>query len=235
MTDNPETANTEISMQELVQGIGRLIIKLNDSVVKVDKRLEDMEKGLSTLLDENFKAVTAELTRANELLSGIGGQVPAPAPAADDQAPAAVSGIDPQGLVTKLDEVKAELTGIREDLGKAQEKLLQALASGPEDSVDKKMFTDTLNDLSVMVSESSKSMEETITKVIGESGEKRDKILVENVEVLSQSISNWPRPSRAIGTHSRAKARIDKGRNRRRSRANARPAHRVARKVARSR
>ena len=46
MTDNPETANTEISMQELVQGIGRLIIKLNDSVVKVDKRLEDMEKGL---------------------------------------------------------------------------------------------------------------------------------------------------------------------------------------------
>ena len=190
MTDNPETANTEISMQELVQGIGRLIIKLNDSVVKVDKRLEDMEKGLSTLLDENFKAVTAELTRANELLSGIGGQVPAPAPAADDQAPAAVSGIDPQGLVTKLDEVKAELTGIREDLGKAQEKLLQALASGPEDSVDKKMFTDTLNDLSVMVSESSKSMEETITKVIGESGEKRDKILVENVEVLSQSIKD---------------------------------------------
>jgi tetratricopeptide (TPR) repeat protein len=56
--------------------------------------------------------------------------------------------------------------------------------------VDRKMFTDTLNDLSVMVSESSKSMEETITKVIGESGENRDKALVENVGTLSQGIKD---------------------------------------------
>ena len=71
MSDAPEASSNEISMQELVQGIGRLIIKLNDSVTKVDKRIETLETGITTILEEQFKAVTEELSRTNELLGSM--------------------------------------------------------------------------------------------------------------------------------------------------------------------
>ncbi|MBN2609855.1 MAG: tetratricopeptide repeat protein [Candidatus Fermentibacteraceae bacterium] len=193
MTDTPEAANNEISMQELVQGIGRLVIKLNESVVKVDKRIEDLEKNVSSLLSESFNAITAELSKTNELLAGMGGQmaVPVQVPEGKQATPAAgAAGIGADGLVGKLDELKAELSGMRKDLGNAEEKLLKALAEGPVDSVDRKMFADTLNDLSVMISESSKSLEQSFSKVIGESGESRDKVLADNIGILSEGIKD---------------------------------------------
>ncbi|MBN2587439.1 MAG: tetratricopeptide repeat protein [Candidatus Fermentibacteraceae bacterium] len=193
MTDTPEATNNEISMQELVQGIGRLVIKLNESVVKVDKRIEDLEKNVSSLLSESFNAITAELSKTNELLAGMGGQmaVPVQVPEGKQATPAAgAAGIGADGLVGKLDELKAELSGMRKDLGNAEEKLLKALAEGPVDSVDRKMFADTLNDLSVMISESSKSLEQSFSKVIGESGESRDKVLADNIGILSEGIKD---------------------------------------------
>jgi tetratricopeptide (TPR) repeat protein len=193
MSDTPEAANNDISMQELVQGIGRLVIKLNESVVKVDKRIEDLEKSVSSLLDENFKAITAELSKTNELLAGMGGRMAVPVPLPDGEKAAPTSGaggMQTEGLVGKLDELKAELSGMREDLGSAEEKLLKALSDGPADSVDRKMFADTLNDLSIMISESSKSVEQSLSKVIGESGESRDKVIADNIGILSEGIKD---------------------------------------------
>lgn len=189
MSDKPENGSNEISMQELVQGIGRLIIKLNESVQKVDKRVESLESGLSTLLEENFKAVTAELARSNELLSNISA-APAPPAIAGEEAgtgtPVAARPPEPtEGMIEKLDELKEELSGLRKDLGDAEGKLLKALAEGPEDAVGRELFSSSLSDISVMVSESSKSLEESISRIVGESAENRDKALSESMGTLS--------------------------------------------------
>ncbi|MFO8182862.1 MAG: tetratricopeptide repeat protein [Candidatus Aegiribacteria sp.] len=182
MSDTPETANNEVSMQELVQGIGRLVIRLNDSIVKVDQRVEKLETGLSTLLEQSFRAVTEELSRTNELLEGMAPE--------DLQAPQSGStGGQVEGMLEKLDQLKVELSGIREDMAGTEEKLLTVLRDGPEDLVGKEVFTATLNDLSVMVSESTRSLEETVSRVMVESGEEREKIFSENVKLISDGLT----------------------------------------------
>lgn len=182
MSDTPETANNEISMQELVQGIGRLVIRLNDSVVKVDQRIEKLETGLSTLLEQNFRAVTEELSKSNELLAGLAPENLEASGSGSTEGPV-------EGMVEKLDELKVELSGIREAMAGTEEKLLTALRDGPEDLVGKEMFTGTLNDFSVMVSESTRSLEETVSSIVEESGEEREKVLKEHVKLISEGLT----------------------------------------------
>lgn len=191
MSDAPEASSNEISMQELVQGIGRLIIKLNDSVSKVDKRIENLETGISTILEEQFKTVTEELSRANELLASMSsGQRPsAPAPegpAADTEAGAQAP--YSEALLPKLEEIRTELTGIREDIGSAEEKMLKALSDGPSDGLKAELFKDSLNDLSVMVSESTKSIEDAMGRTMEESDGKRAEDLTEKTGLISQAL-----------------------------------------------
>ncbi|OPL18695.1 MAG: hypothetical protein AVO35_05030 [Candidatus Aegiribacteria sp. MLS_C] len=174
-------------MQELVQGIGRLVIKLNESVLKVDKRLESLEKGLSELLEGNFKAVTSELARSNELLSSISGApLPQAAAEAGPESPVSPRVSDQtEGMIVKLDELREELAGLRKDLGESEVKLLKALADGPEDSVGRELFSSSLSDISVMVSESSKSLEETISRIVVETEGNRSKAISDSIGTLS--------------------------------------------------
>ena len=193
MSDAPEASSKEISMQELVQGIGRLIIKLNDSVSKVDKRIENLETGISTILEEQFKTVTEELSRANELLasmsSGQRPSAPAPEGPAEDTGARAQAPY-PEELLPKLEEIRTELSGIREDLGSAEEKMLKTLSEGPSDGLNAEMFKDSLNDLSVMVSESTKSIEEAIGRTLEESDGKRAEHLTEKTELISRALKD---------------------------------------------
>ena len=71
MDDKPEADNTDHIMEELITGIGKLVYKLNESVVSIDTRLEKLETGISSLLLEKFESVTAELVKSNELLAGM--------------------------------------------------------------------------------------------------------------------------------------------------------------------
>lgn len=182
MSDTPETANNEISMQELVQGIGRLVIRLNDSVVKVDQRIEKLETGLSALLEKSFTAVTEELSRTNQLLAGMTPENRKAAGEGSTEGPA-------EGMAEKLDELKAELSGIREAMAGTEEKLLTVLRDGPEDLVGKEIFNSALNDLSVVVSESTRSLEETVSRVVEESGAEREKVFSEKVKLISDGLT----------------------------------------------
>lgn len=182
MSDTPETDSNEISMQELVQGIGRLVIRLNDSVVRVDQRIEKLETGLSSLLEQNFRAITEELSKTNELLAGMAPESMKASGNGSTEGPV-------EGTLDKLDELKVELTGIREAMAGTEEKLLSVLRDGPEDLVGKEMFNTTLNDLSVMVSESTRSLEETVSKVVEESGAEREKVLSKNVKLISDGLA----------------------------------------------
>ncbi|MCD4701401.1 MAG: tetratricopeptide repeat protein [Candidatus Aegiribacteria sp.] len=71
MDDKPEAENTDHTMEELITGVGKLVYKLNESVVNIDMRLEKLESGISSLLMERFESVTAELVKSNELLAGM--------------------------------------------------------------------------------------------------------------------------------------------------------------------
>ena len=52
MADKPEVENTDNTMEELITGIGKLVYKLNESVVNIDTRIEKLETGVSSLLTE---------------------------------------------------------------------------------------------------------------------------------------------------------------------------------------
>ena len=71
MDDKPEAENTDHIMEELITGIGKLVYKLNESVVNIDTRMEKLETGISSLLLEKFEGLTAELVKSNELLAGM--------------------------------------------------------------------------------------------------------------------------------------------------------------------
>ncbi|MCK5117752.1 MAG: tetratricopeptide repeat protein [Candidatus Aegiribacteria sp.] len=71
MDDKPEAENTDHIMEELITGIGKLVYKLNESVVNIDTRLEKLETAISSLLMEKIESVTAELVKSNELLAGM--------------------------------------------------------------------------------------------------------------------------------------------------------------------
>ncbi len=71
MDDKPETESTDHSMVELITGIGKLVYKLNESVMNIDLRIEKLETSISSLLLEKFESLTAELIKSNELLGGI--------------------------------------------------------------------------------------------------------------------------------------------------------------------
>jgi len=71
MSDKPEAENTDHTMEELITGIGKLVYKLNESVVNVDTRIDKLETGVSSLLSEKFESMTAELVKSNELLAGM--------------------------------------------------------------------------------------------------------------------------------------------------------------------
>ncbi len=178
MSDKPKTDSTEISIEELITGIGKLVYKLNESIVNIDGRIEKLETGISTLLQEKFEGVTAELVQSNEHLIGLCKIMEAE----PDQS------TDENGLIEKLDELKLEITGIREDLGDSQEKYLNALAEGPEDAVGKELFSKELSELSQMVTGSASSLQKTVTEVIDNSDEKRVAVISENLTHLSDGI-----------------------------------------------
>lgn len=69
MGDKPEAENTDHTMEELITGIGKLVYKLNESVVNIDKRIEKLETGITSLLEAKFESVIAELVKSNELLA----------------------------------------------------------------------------------------------------------------------------------------------------------------------
>ncbi|NOQ21962.1 MAG: tetratricopeptide repeat protein [Candidatus Aegiribacteria sp.] len=71
MADKPETENNDHTMEELITGIGKLVYKLNESVVNIDRRIEKLETGISSLLLEKFESLTAELVKSNEHLAGL--------------------------------------------------------------------------------------------------------------------------------------------------------------------
>ncbi len=71
MDDKPEVENTDHTMEELITGIGKLVYKLNESVVNIDTRIEKLETAFSSLLLEKFDGMTGELVKSNELLAGM--------------------------------------------------------------------------------------------------------------------------------------------------------------------
>jgi len=71
MADKPEVENTDHTMEDLITGIGKLVYKLNESVVNIDTRIEKLETGVSSLLTEKFESLTAELAKSNVLLAGM--------------------------------------------------------------------------------------------------------------------------------------------------------------------
>jgi len=71
MADIPEADNTDHTVEELITGIGKLVYKLNESVVNIDTRIEKLETGISSLLSEKFESMTAELVKSNEHLVGL--------------------------------------------------------------------------------------------------------------------------------------------------------------------
>ncbi len=190
MGDKPEAENNDHTIEELITGIGKLVYKLNESVVNIDTRIEKLETGISSLLLEKFESVTAELIKSNELLADFGKF----ATAADDgkkgkSISSESTGLPADGLIEKLDELKAEIIGVREDLSSAEEKLLKVLAEGPEDSIKTEIFTKEMSEVSLMITESVSGMQKTVTDVVGQSDENRGVILSENLKVISDGIS----------------------------------------------
>jgi len=192
MADKPEAENNEHTLEELITGIGKLVYKLNESVLNIDTRLEKLEAGISTLLKEQFEGVKAELVKSNELLTVLGESNRTAAAGAEETAESVSGGsadVKSDGLIEKLDELKTEVTGIREDLSGAEEKFVKALADGPEDTIDKELFKKELGDVSQLISESSASIQNTIREVVDKSDESRGTVLSENLKVLSDGIS----------------------------------------------
>ncbi len=192
MGKKPEAENTEHTMEELITGIGKLVYKLNESVVNIDKRIEKLETGISSLLEEKFESVTAELIKSNELIADIGKSAPSGSietKGTDESISGEPSDIPTNGLIDKLDELKVEVTGIRENLTIAEDKLLKALNEGPEDLVNTELFKKEFSEVSLMISESVSSLKKTVEDVIGQSDESRGEVLSTNLKVLSDGIS----------------------------------------------
>jgi len=190
MSDKPETEKTDPSIEELITGIGKLVYKLNESVVQVDKRLEKLETGISSLLTEKFESVTSELVKSNEYLAGFGTSIPVGTDGVEKtEAPASEPSETPSsGLIDKLDELKIEVTGIRKDLSGAEKKLLKALSDGPDGSLSEKVFKKELSEVSVMISESASSLQKTVTDVAEKSDENRGTVLSENLKPLTDEM-----------------------------------------------
>ncbi|MCK4806277.1 MAG: tetratricopeptide repeat protein [Candidatus Aegiribacteria sp.] len=189
MADKPEVENTDHTTEELITGIGKLVYKLNESVTNIDMRIEKLETDISSLLIEKFESVTAELVKSNELLAGLGKSATVVDTTETDESVSGEStGLPANGLIEKLDELKLEVAGIREDLGSAEEKFLKVLAEGPEDSIKKELFSKELSEVSLMITESASSIQKTINYVIGQSDENRGIILSENLKVFSDGI-----------------------------------------------
>lgn len=72
MGKTPKSDNTELSVEELLTGVGKLVYKLNESVESINGRLEQLETGLSSLLPEKFDSVAGQLEKTNELLADFG-------------------------------------------------------------------------------------------------------------------------------------------------------------------
>ncbi len=192
MGDVPEAENTEHSMIELITGIGKLVYKLNESLDSIDKRVEKFESGISSLLEEKFDSLRSELVKSNELLAGFGNSVPAGGTEKDEiekPVPGESSDVTVNnGLIEKLDELKAEITGIREDLTGAEKKFLKTLTEGPENSVKKKLLTEELTKVTVLISESASTMQKTVTDAIGQSDENRKLLFSEGISPLSDEL-----------------------------------------------
>jgi len=190
MSDKPETEKTDPSIEELITGIGKLVYKLNESVVQVDKRLEKLETGISSLLTEKFESVTSELVKSNEYLAGFGTSIPVGTDGVEKtEVPASEPSETPSsGLIDKLDELKIEVTGIRKDLSGAEKKLLKALSDGPDGSLSEKVFKKELSEVSVMISESASSLQKTVTDVAEKSDENRGTVLSENLKPLTDEM-----------------------------------------------
>jgi tetratricopeptide (TPR) repeat protein len=177
MSDNPETGSKEISMQELVQGVGRLVIKLNESVVAIDNRLEKMESGLSSMLEGSFKDVTSELTRTNELLSKLCEKDVKEEDSQED------------GLLKQIEEIVSQLNGIRDDISGSGKTLMDTLSEIKEVPVGRELFSETVGELSKLVSDSAGSLEKSISEAVEESGKTGEKALSENVKLISEGLS----------------------------------------------
>ncbi len=147
MGSKPEAESTDHSMEELITGIGKLVYKLNESVVNADLRLEKMDTNISSLLLEKFDKVTEELVKSNELL-----------------------------------------TGIKEDLGSYEEKLLKVLDEGMEDSIKKELFTKELNEVSLIITESASSIQKTFSDMKGKQSENKGAVLKDDLKIFSEGI-----------------------------------------------
>ncbi|MCD4775601.1 MAG: tetratricopeptide repeat protein [Candidatus Aegiribacteria sp.] len=191
MGKKPKAEETEHTIDELITGIGKLVYKLNESVVNIDNRIEKLEAGISSLLEQKFESVTAELVKTNEFLAGISKSAPiVSTDTKETEKPVSGESADvpANGLIEKLDELKAEVTGIRENLTSAEDKFLKALNEGPEESVDKEFFKKEFSEVSLMISESASSIQKTVLDVIGQSDESREEVLAVNLKVLSDGI-----------------------------------------------
>jgi tetratricopeptide (TPR) repeat protein len=191
MAKKPKDENTEHTIEELITGIGKLVYKLNESMVNIDKRIEKLETGISSLLEEKFESITAELIKSNELLTDIGKSAPAgrtDTKETDKSLSGESTDVYAGGLIEKLDQLKAEVTGIRENLTGAEEKLLKALAEGPKDFVNNELFKKEFSEVSLMISESASSLQKTVENVIGQSDESRGVVISANLKVLTDGI-----------------------------------------------
>lgn len=191
MGKKPEAEDTEHTIDELITGIGKLVYKLNESVVNIDNRIEKLEAGISSLLEQKFESVTAELVKTNEFLADISKSAPmVSTDTKETKKPASGESADvpANGLIEKLDELKAEVTAIREYLTSAEDKLLKAFTEEPEDSVNKEFFKKELSEVSLRITESASSIQKTVLDVIGQSDESREEVFSVNLKVLADGI-----------------------------------------------
>jgi tetratricopeptide (TPR) repeat protein len=68
MAKAAESDKKELSMEELLTGIGKLIYKLNESVEDGNAHLEKLESNLLAVLQEGFNGIAGKLEKSNELL-----------------------------------------------------------------------------------------------------------------------------------------------------------------------
>ncbi len=196
MTDNPENGNNEvskeISVEELIQGVGRLVMKLNDSVDNLGSRLETMETAMSSMLDQSFKAVTSELSKTNQLLSESAKQ--------DEQAP----GAGLEDILKKMEEVSSHLTGIREGIDKSGDRMVEVISQGFDKFVEKDLFTEKLDDVtkrldgvteklddsSGKIIETSESLGAKISEIVEKASQERIQVLSSGMEKLTVDLED---------------------------------------------
>lgn len=184
MDDKPEKENGQPSVEELITGIGKLVFKLNESVVSIDKRMKELEEKVPSLLEDSFKQLTSEVTRGNELLAELKETDSEEKSREEDED----EGEDV--LLKGIQELKDEVSGVREDFSKAEKKLLETLEGAAKDAVGKDLFTDSLSDVSVTISDSLGSLEKKMEDLTEKSDEKREKTISDNLKPLSEDIND---------------------------------------------